>query len=385
LIGYEGKHGSTQGYANGLAEGLCANGYQADVDHTLNLLETDVAAYDGVVVGSPTYVGIPLPGVKKFLDAHRATLAEKPVAYMYNGLTGGQTGNTFPFGFWWFAYIPVLQDYPDIFDLEIPCVIPDTYWLCNTVPYWVGMMPGTYIPREAFPTDYLAMELIGFGGGVKDYNRPAAATEFAQVLVNSNFFSDNPNTPPTVTAGATPTSGTVPLTVAFTADGIDPDGTPLTYSWTFGDGATSTEQNPVHTYTCNGDFKATVEAKDAGDGTGTASVDISVAKVNPGDPLTYECDVDPIMQKCTGCHGIVPIGGLQLRTEEELKAGGDNGCSVTPGDRNASSLYYLIEQDADGNYEMPPGGEPGPSLEEIETVGAWIDSLTPGTEYCTIP
>jgi PKD repeat protein len=386
LIAYESKHGSTQGYANGLAEGLCANGYQADVGHAPDLLEADVSAYDGVVVGSPTYVGIPLPGIKLFLDTHRSALATKPVAYMYNGLTGGETGNTAPFGFWWFAYTSLLQYYPDIFELEIPCIIPNTYFLCTTVPYYVGMMPGTYIPRDAFPTDYLAMELIGFGGGVKDYNRPAAATEFAQVLVNSNFFSDNPNAPPTVTATATPTSGALPsLLVNFTAVGIDPDGTlPLSYSWTFGDGTTSTEQNPVHTYTCNGDFKATVEVTDAGDGTGTDSVNISVAKL-PGDlSLTYECDVDPIMQKCTGCHGTVAIGGLQLRTCEELQAGGDSGSAVTPGDRNASSLYYLIEQDGSGNYQMPPGGEPGPSTEEIETVGKWIDGLT-GPDFCPIP
>ncbi|HZY78837.1 MAG TPA: PKD domain-containing protein, partial [Cyclobacteriaceae bacterium] len=38
---------------------------------------------------------------------------------------------------------------------------------------------------------------------------------------------------------------------------------PLTYSWNFGDGSTSTEVNPQHTYTKSGAFTATLKAKDA--------------------------------------------------------------------------------------------------------------------------
>lgn len=42
--------------------------------------------------------------------------------------------------------------------------------------------------------------------------------------------------------------GQAPLTVHFT-DQSDPNGSPITsWSWEFGDGATSTEQNPAHTY-----------------------------------------------------------------------------------------------------------------------------------------
>ena len=39
-------------------------------------------------------------------------------------------------------------------------------------------------------------------------------------------------------------------TVNFSSAGsFDPEGQPLTYSWTFGDGTTSTAANPSHTYT----------------------------------------------------------------------------------------------------------------------------------------
>ena len=50
-------------------------------------------------------------------------------------------------------------------------------------------------------------------------------------------------------ASANPTSGPTPLNVTFSSSGSsDPEGQPLTYSWDFGDGATSTAANPSHTY-----------------------------------------------------------------------------------------------------------------------------------------
>lgn len=41
-------------------------------------------------------------------------------------------------------------------------------------------------------------------------------------------------------------------TVSFTDTSISNAGTPLTYAWAFGDGTTSAQQNPVHTYASNG-------------------------------------------------------------------------------------------------------------------------------------
>src|SRR5260221_3356885 len=42
------------------------------------------------------------------------------------------------------------------------------------------------------------------------------------------------------------------LSCNFTSTSSDPDGSIASYSWTFGDGATSTLQNPSHTYTETG-------------------------------------------------------------------------------------------------------------------------------------
>jgi PKD repeat protein len=60
---------------------------------------------------------------------------------------------------------------------------------------------------------------------------------------------------PTVQVTANPTSGTVPLTVHFTAASTDSSGHAITnWNWSFGDGSTSTLQNPSHTYMTAGYF-----------------------------------------------------------------------------------------------------------------------------------
>ena len=58
---------------------------------------------------------------------------------------------------------------------------------------------------------------------------------------------------PNAVASAKPASGLPPLFVQFSSVGsTSPDGTPLSYSWNFGDGTTSTAANPAHTYTTTG-------------------------------------------------------------------------------------------------------------------------------------
>jgi PKD repeat protein/glucose/arabinose dehydrogenase len=65
------------------------------------------------------------------------------------------------------------------------------------------------------------------------------------------------NTPPTAIANGTPTIGTTPLTVEFSSLGtFDPDAQPLDISWNFGDGTTSTQAHPAHTYAMPGVYTA---------------------------------------------------------------------------------------------------------------------------------
>ncbi|MFF0459318.1 PQQ-dependent sugar dehydrogenase [Streptomyces mexicanus] len=87
---------------------------------------------------------------------------------------------------------------------------------------------------------------------------------------------------PVAQAAADRTSGKAPLKVAFSSAGTsDQDDDALTYSWDFGDGATSTAANPSHTYKKNGTYTATLTAKDTSGRTGSASVQVVVGNTAP--------------------------------------------------------------------------------------------------------
>ncbi len=63
------------------------------------------------------------------------------------------------------------------------------------------------------------------------------------------------NQAPVAVSSATRRQARAPLAVSFSSAGSsDPEGQPLTYSWTFGDGGTSTAANPTHTYTQAGQY-----------------------------------------------------------------------------------------------------------------------------------
>jgi len=69
------------------------------------------------------------------------------------------------------------------------------------------------------------------------------------------------------------TTGSVPLTVMFTDSSTDQ---PVSWNWNFGDGATSSLQNPVHTYTTSGTYTVRLDATNAlGSCWHTSSVSVS--------------------------------------------------------------------------------------------------------------
>ncbi|WP_274924109.1 PKD domain-containing protein [Methanogenium marinum] len=63
--------------------------------------------------------------------------------------------------------------------------------------------------------------------------------------------------PMTVDFTATPVTGYAPLTVTFTDETTE---SPSAWLWEFGDGDTSVEQNPVHTYECAGVYSVSLTA-----------------------------------------------------------------------------------------------------------------------------
>jgi PKD repeat protein len=72
------------------------------------------------------------------------------------------------------------------------------------------------------------------------------------------------NSPPVASFTATPATGEAPLVVYFDASASsDPNANPLTFSWTFGDGATGTGISGFHTYEDPGEYEVTLTVTDS--------------------------------------------------------------------------------------------------------------------------
>lgn len=67
------------------------------------------------------------------------------------------------------------------------------------------------------------------------------------------------------------------LTVDFTDQSTDFDGSIVEWSWNFGDGSSSTDQNPSHTYAADGTYTVSLTVTDDGGETGSTSQDVTVS------------------------------------------------------------------------------------------------------------
>ncbi len=113
------------------------------------------------------------------------------------------------------------------------------------------------------------------------YSSPGTYT--VTLTVTGPGGNSNPDTtsitvvppPPVANLSASPTSGTVPLTVQFTDAST---GSVTGWSWVFGDGGTSTSQNPSYTYSTPGTYTVSLTVTGpGGSNTTTAANYITVA------------------------------------------------------------------------------------------------------------
>ena len=117
----------------------------------------------------------------------------------------------------------------------------------------------------------------------------SAGTYTVKLTVTNDAGSDDETKTGYITVTAAPiapvaaftvnvTSGTAPLTVHFTDQSI---GAPISWTWEFGDGESSAEQNPSHTYSAPGNYTVTLTVSNV-DGFSSRTEDDYIS-VNAGD------------------------------------------------------------------------------------------------------
>ena len=165
-------------------------------------------------------------------------------------------------------------------------------YLPNDTPDQVIMYDGDNAPNSyilqtysALTTNYSECGLYtGYPGNTPNRVANISDVMTAQpktVLVDRADFdiSQGPTTPlnwglnvaPTVDFTSNLTSGTYPVSVAFSSSITNA----TSWSWDFGDGNTSTDQNPIHTYTTAGIYTVNLTASNIW-GTGSKKAIISV-------------------------------------------------------------------------------------------------------------
>ena len=147
-----------------------------------------------------------------------------------------------------------------------------------------------------------ALYVIDWGSGFGGNNDDSG-------IYKVNYTQGDPS--PIARASSDVTSGAGPLTVNFSSEGTrHPAAKPFTVQWTFGDGSpASTDANPTHVYTENGQYNAQLTVTDEDGKTATANVTVVVGNQAPtvtiefpdnggffefGDQVRYEVSVtDP--------------------------------------------------------------------------------------------
>jgi len=214
----------------------------------------------------------------------------------------------------------------------------------------------------------------------------------------------SPSEPVIANFAAVSRTGTVPLAVSFTDQS---QGGPVDWSWSFGDGGTSTEQNPVHTYTQTGSFSVSLTAVNGSySNTTTQGNYITVTAVPVTTPTTSPITTTTTVPvtttpAATGGAGAdtsgdtgratsfvatspgTPAGGTMTFAVNEPISAGSTGysyairsVSIVPGETLGST--DLLVTDA-GSTSHAPNGRTVAGIVAISPVGVNPSSISSGT------
>ncbi|MDO6807529.1 PKD domain-containing protein [Zobellia galactanivorans] len=152
------------------------------------------------------------------------------------------------------------------------------------------------------------------------------------------------NQAPIAIVDASTVSGTIPLKVTFTGKNSSDDQEVKNYGWNFGDGSSSNEINPVHTFEKAGSFKVTLTVQDAQGEFDTEEI-IITAKTKENTSPTAVANATPISGEAPLT---VDFNGKESSDDEEVASytwdfkDGDKGSS-------SSTSHSFTEP---GTYEV---------------------------------
>ena len=116
----------------------------------------------------------------------------------------------------------------------------------------------TYTESGNFVVTLTASNTAGSNTSVQQDTIGVSAAPATEASLAPAATSSPQPTVPEISFEGSPTSGSPPLTVHFTAT---TPGSPESLAWDFGDGGTSTEREPIYTYTLPGTYTVTLTVK----------------------------------------------------------------------------------------------------------------------------
>ena len=132
--------------------------------------------------------------------------------------------------------------------------------------------------RDLYDTSDNSLTMYGYGALGETQKRTLGTGD--ELGIAAIYPGAATGSPPTANPGS-PYIGTEDAAITFDGSGSsDPDSDPLSYTWSFGDGATGSGVSPSHSYLWGGIFTVTLTVGDGNGNTDSASTTATVVEVN---------------------------------------------------------------------------------------------------------
>ncbi|MFD5630888.1 carbohydrate-binding protein [Streptomyces sp. NPDC127072] len=233
------------------------------------------------------------PANNSFRNTGEAKLPPVKPSWIKYGLDGSPPefggGSESPMGGEVYRYDPNLNS-----SVKFPQSLDGRYFAAEFGRQWIKAIEvrsdGSYGTIDDVPWNGTQVIDTDFGPDGALYVLDYGTGSGNQALYRIEYIAGS-NRNPVAQVSADRTSGALPLAVRFSSQGSsDPEGQQLTYSWNFGDGSTSTQADPSHTYTAAGTYRPTLTVRDPQGLTGTASLVVTAGNTAPTVTLQQPLD-----------------------------------------------------------------------------------------------